>query len=405
MKKLLIGAMMASLFMVGSDANAFSLFGSKKKTTQTAKDTSRSTNNQGTDSSQETTKKTGLISRLTGKANKQKTENATIYSKQMGKFYEAPVATICILSGGLSSIFSEEQKNKLFVDNSGRNIPDINAKKNIQNAAKSFNDIYKYMRKILTNDALLSKTDANNIIEQLSTALTALIGTGEEQNKPSQFWKYFGNHIRYALIAMRNNFNMLLYPKEYWNVGALLFSSNDGTRGENGGKYSTIYHVGSLHYSDPIGAKVNENSPILALRNGLTKLVKNIMNAEIGEEEARQLKKKDRNSRLAQSSSRAQQNINELRDFVSEQDLRRQGKDVSIDDEDVRQPVGRKSKSLGNLISAQSAARRLKANSDTRTQDEYGSGEDTDESAHDDAWSKYAATNDDEYDDSEAWGQ
>ena len=33
MKKLLIGAMMASLFMVSSDADAFSLFGKKNKST------------------------------------------------------------------------------------------------------------------------------------------------------------------------------------------------------------------------------------------------------------------------------------------------------------------------------------------------------------------------------------
>lgn len=358
MRKLLIGAMMASLFMMGSDANAFSLFGSKKKTTQTEKATQakKTTQTEKAAKTKETTqtkaastlKKSGFLSKVMGKSSKIKTENATIYSKQMGKYYEAPAAAVCIQSSGLSSFLSDELKNDLYVKNAERNEPDINAKTSIQNAIKAFTEIYKYMRKILNNEELLAKANAEKTIDQLRNALLALVGTGEEQNKPSKFWKYFGNHIRYSLIVMRNSFNMLLYPKEYWNVGAVLFSANDGTRGANGEKYSTNYHMGSLNYTDP-ETEIDENSPILAFRDGLTALVDELIEAEIGSEATRKLQKQDRNERLSRSSSRSQMSINEMGDFSSKQDLRGKKttglqrsasasnlrkKDASIDDDD-----------------------------------------------------------------------
>lgn len=374
MRKLLIGAMMASLFMMSSDADAFSLLGKKSKTTSDASSSkSKSSTNLKKSASAPNlgTKKVGLFSKLTGKASKQKTLNATIYSQQMGRYFEAPVAAICIQSGGLATFFSDEIKNDFYVKNSERNTPDVNAKSSIQNAIKAFNSIYNYMRKILQNEGLLTKTDADKIIGQLRDALLALVGTGEEQSKPSKFWKYFGNHIRYSLIVMRNNFNMLLYPKEYWNVGALLFSANDGTRGANGEKYATNYHVGSLNYTDPI-AKIDENSPILALRNGLTALVDELVEAEVGSEEVRKLRKQDRNERLFQASSRAQQKVNEIRDFVSEQDLSKK-----------KTTVLRGSASTSNLRKGRNAPI---DDYDYTYNDLSGSDEAIDEDAYDNAW-------------------
>ena len=312
MRKLLIGAMMASLFMVSSDADAFSLFGKKSKTTSDASSSkSKSSTNLKKSASAPNlgTKKVGLFSKLTGKASKQKTENATIYSQQMGSYFEAPVAAICIQSGGLATFFSDELKNEFYVKNTDRNKPDMNAKTNIQSAIKAFKSIYNYMRKILQNEGLLTKTDAEKTIEQLKTALIALVGTGEEQNKPSKFWKYFGNHIRYSLIVMRNSFSMLLYPDELWNVGAALFCSNEGAQGRG---ESTIYHMGSLNYpAESDEARVNnlpvdKNSPVYVLREGLAELINDLLVAESLTENTRQSNKQARKKKVQDAESRVE---------------------------------------------------------------------------------------------------
>ena len=357
MKKLLIGAMMASLFMMGSDANAFSLFGKKNKATSnvsTSKSKSSTNLTKSASASNLGTKKVGVLSKLTGKASQQKTVNATIYSQEMGKYFEAPVAAICIQSGGLASFFSDELSNNFYVKNSERNAPDMNAKTNIQSAIKAFNNIYKYMRQILKNDTLLTKGDAEKTIKQLEDALLALVGERANGEKPSQFWKYFGNHIRYSLVVMRNSFNMLLYPEEYWNVGAMIFSANDGTRGANGRENEVKYHMGSLSYQDPKDAEISADSPVLSLRNGLTKLVLKLVEAEAGGEAARQLEKQDRKERLSRTSSIASSS----RTLVNEYDDVARGREVSIDDD-----------------------------SDMSIQSEYGNGEimDDDEAYHD-AW-------------------
>lgn len=317
MRKLLIGAMMASLFMMGSDADAFSLFGKKSKSTSDLSSSkSKSSTNLKKSASEPNlsktagaTKNTGIFSKITGKASKQKTENATIYSQQMGRYFEAPVAAICIQSGGLATFFSDELKNEFYVKNTDRNKPDMDAKTNIQSAIKAFKSIYNYMRKILQNEGLLTKTDAEKTIEQLKTALIALVGTGEEQNKPSKFWKYFGNHIRYSLIVMRNSFSMLLYPDELWNVGAALFCSNEGAQGRG---ESTIYHMGSLNYpAESDEARVNnlpvdKNSPVYVLREGLAKLINDLLVAESLTENTRQSSKQARKKKVQDAESRVE---------------------------------------------------------------------------------------------------
>ena len=379
MKKLLIGAMMASLFMMGSDANAGigsslkSLFGKSKSTSDLSTSKSTSTSN---------LKKSKSDSDLVVKKGKKtKAENIDDFVESMGKYFESAAEFISVHLAGWESVLKSLSSNPTYFGKGLRGEANRNAQKNVKIAIKAFNKTNALVQKLLKGS--VSDTDsAVASVTSLQESLISLVG--------SDFWKCFGNHIRYSMINVRNSLNMLLFPDLPWNIGNVVFSLRNGSKGVNEEEYLAGRHLGSDSFNDP--SQADKSSPILKLRDAFDNLIDALLEAEGYARREKKIAKARSKEILERTSNESAQ---ELEEQINRVKRSRSGllskEEVSIDDE---APARRKSNSFSSVASAKTLARRAKSESDVRTQADYGVGDEMDEDAYYNAVSSnYSLTN------------
>ena len=334
MKKLLIGAMMASLFMMGSDADAFSFFGLKKKSASTS-DLATSSNNSSTNLKRSKSDSELVVK----KVKKTQAENIDDFIDSMGKYFESSALFISVQLSGWESGLKSISSSPTYFGKGLTGPANRNAQKNVKAAIKALNKTNGLIQKLLKGN--VSDADAAvNSVTTLQESLLSLVG--------SNFWKCFGNHIRYSLINVRNSLNALLFPDLYWNVGNILFSMKNGSEGVEGEGNIAGRYLGSDSFEDP--SEPNEDSPVLRLRNAFNELINKLLDAEGLKREEKQKKKSERQESLARGTAQAkqklkanyektingkksrQEEIEELRNFSKNLNVSR-GKMVSIDDE------------------------------------------------------------------------
>ncbi len=360
MKKLLIGAMLASLFMVNSDANA-GLFSSMKSLVTKKKTTSEP------DLSSSNLRRTQSDSALSALKKKSKVEIRNFLIENMGEHYEASVFFMYVILKGLDIAFTKELPNQAYFNSQALEGPaNANAKNNVTTARKAISVLATFVQRLLDKKVPSDKEMENAVdaAESLQSSLSALVG--------SKFWKRFGNHIRYSVINIRNCLNMLLFPNQLWSVGGVIFSLNSGNQGQNGDGNFTTNHLGAEFFEDPKDEQPSSDI-ILSLRNAFNTLINELLTTE-GYQRA------EKAARKLASQKRLDQTTDQSIEAVSESYEKITGKNFS------RNNVAT---SRNNVTTRD----RYATIDDDDYEDEDISGEAIDEEAYNEAWTRQATRN------------
>jgi len=177
MKKLLLGAIMATLFVTNADGSF-----------------------------------------LQGKSSKSNVD--TQLKSGMGNYYKGMISLVHAMVVGWADTFSHSAKDPEFKT----------SKTHLNDASKKLKVVAKLTKSMMNRDRI------NNITKNRSSASTALTAFQQAINslKNTDYWKHCGAQLRFSVIATNNALLSLVYPNTEFDIGGMRYSANQGLIGNNG---------------------------------------------------------------------------------------------------------------------------------------------------------------------------
>ncbi len=177
MKKLLLGIVMAALFVTDADGSVF----------------------------QTKSSKSGVDDKL---------------KEGMGNYYKGMVSFVHAMVLGWKDTFSYAAKDPDFAS----------SKTYLNDASKKLKVIAEFTQSMLNMDRM------NDIDKKKSSASTAVTAFQAAINslKQSDYWKHCGAQLRFSIIATNNALLSLVYPETEFDIGGMKYSSKQGLIDNNG---------------------------------------------------------------------------------------------------------------------------------------------------------------------------
>lgn len=171
MKKLLLGVVMATLFVTDADGSVF----------------------------QTKSSKSGVDDKL---------------KEGMGNYYKGMVSFVHAMVLGWKDTFSYAAKDPNFAS----------SKTHLNDASKKLKVIADFTQSMLNmdriNDIKKKKSSASTAVTAFQTAINSL--------KNTEYWKHCGAQLRFSIIATNNALLSLVYPETEFDIGGVKYSSNQG---------------------------------------------------------------------------------------------------------------------------------------------------------------------------------
>lgn len=212
MKKLLLGAVMATLLVTDADGS--------------------------------------LLQTKSSKANVD-----TQLKSSMGNHYKGMISFVHSMLVGWADAFSYAAKAPEFAG----------SKTDLNNASKKLTTIAKLTESILKrdriNDINKKRSSASNALAAFQQAINPLINT--------EYWKHCGAQLRFSIIAISNALQSLVYPNVEFDVGGIRYSANQGLIDANGGSVENDLITNKFSAGDQ---QASQTSQAIELASGFSNL-------------------------------------------------------------------------------------------------------------------------------------
>jgi hypothetical protein len=139
----------------------------------------------------------------------------------MGNHYKGMISFVHSMLVGWADAFSYAAKAPEFAS----------SKTDLNNASKKLKTISELTKSMLKrdriNDITKKRSSASAALAIFQQAINPLIGT--------EYWKHCGAQLRFSIIAVSNALKSLVYPSVEFDVGGIRYSANQGLIDANGG--------------------------------------------------------------------------------------------------------------------------------------------------------------------------
>lgn len=175
--------------------------------------------------------------------------------KGMGSYYKGMIGFVHSMIVGWADAFSYAAKAKEFEK----------SKTQLNNASKRLKTISELTKSILkrdrTKDITKKGSSALAALSEFQTAVNSLIST--------EYWKHCGAQLRFSIIATSNALQSLVYPSVEFDVGGIRYSANQGLIDANG---SLVENDLIANRFSSGGQPASETSLVIKLANGFNDL-------------------------------------------------------------------------------------------------------------------------------------
>ena len=138
----------------------------------------------------------------------------------MGNYYKGMISFVHSMLIGWADAFSYAAKAPEFAG----------SKTDLNNASKKLKTISELTKSMLKrdrmNDITKKRSSASAALATFQQAINPLIGT--------EYWKHCGAQLRFSIIAISNALKSLVYPSVEFDVGGIRYSANQGLIDANG---------------------------------------------------------------------------------------------------------------------------------------------------------------------------
>jgi hypothetical protein len=211
MKKLLLGAVMATLFVTDADGSVFQ-----------------------------------------GKSSKNNVD--TQLKSDMGNYYKGMISLVHAMVLGWKDTFSYAAKDPEFAS----------SKTHLNDASKKLKIIADFTKSVLNRDRI------NDITKKRTSASTAVATFQQAINslKNTEYWKHCGAQLRFSVIATSNALKSLVHKSTEFDIGGVRYSSNQGLIDYNGCEVENDLTVNKFSPTD----QASQTSQAIELAQGFEAL-------------------------------------------------------------------------------------------------------------------------------------
>jgi len=173
----------------------------------------------------------------------------------MGNYYKGMVSLVHSMLIGWADAFSYAAKDPDFSGN----------KTELNNASKKLKTIAEF------TEYMLERKSVKGITKKRSSASTALAAFQQTINSliNTEYWKHCGAQLRFSVIATNNALKSLVYPSVEFDVGGIRYSANQGLIDANGASVENDLIANRFSSG---GQPASQTSQVIELASGFNSL-------------------------------------------------------------------------------------------------------------------------------------
>jgi len=173
----------------------------------------------------------------------------------MGNYYKGMVSLVHSMLIGWADAFSYAAKDPDFSGN----------KTELNNASKKLKTIAEF------TEYMLERKSVKDITKKRSSASTALAAFQQTINSliNTEYWKHCGAQLRFSVIATNNALKSLVYPSVEFDVGGIRYSANQGLIDANGASVENDLIANRFSSG---GQPASQTSQVIELASGFNSL-------------------------------------------------------------------------------------------------------------------------------------
>lgn len=173
----------------------------------------------------------------------------------MGNYYKGMVSLVHSMLIGWADAFSYAAKDPDFSSN----------KTELNNASKKLKTIAEF------TEYMLERKSVKDITKKRSSASTALAAFQQTIKSliNTEYWKHCGAQLRFSVIATNNALKSLVYPSVEFDVGGIRYSANQGLIDANGASVENDLIANRFSSG---GQPASQTSQVIELASGFNSL-------------------------------------------------------------------------------------------------------------------------------------